>query len=46
MWHFEQNDNVFDWPVLSADINSIKNIWGILIREVYYGKQQDSTKEL
>jgi transposase len=44
-WFKSQKVNVLPWPSLSADLNPIENLWGMLARKVYNEGKQFSTKE-
>ena len=46
-WFLENNIRVLPWPVRSADMNPIENVWGVLSMEVYRdGCQFDDIEEL
>ena len=43
----EKGIDVMEWPVLSPDLNLIKNIWGIMCQKLYEnGKSYQNTNEL
>ena len=47
MYFSDKNVVLMDWPALSPDLNSIENLWGIVVRQFYgQGKQYDSKVSL
>ena len=43
-WFKSQKINVLSWLSLSSDLNSIKNLWGILSRKIHGKGKQFRTK--
>lgn len=44
-WLANLNIDVIDWPVVSPDLNSIENKWGILTQRAYTDGFQFQTRE-
>lgn len=40
-WFRTRNTDLFETPLLSPDLYSIENLWGIILREVYESCRQD-----
>jgi DDE superfamily endonuclease len=46
-WFQSEGIRIIEWPSLSPDLNPMENLWGILVKKVYYnGKQYDNVIDL
>ncbi|EYC14419.1 hypothetical protein Y032_0040g191 [Ancylostoma ceylanicum] len=44
-WLSSQGIEILDWPACSPDLNSIENVWGVIVRRIYANNRQYSSVE-